>query len=171
MAEELSGGVDILVNNAGLFSPLSRVPFEQLSNDEWKRVMDVNVFSIFIGCKAIVPLMRKRGGGGIVNISSASVYKGPPNLMHYVTSKAAVTMMTQVMARELGGDNIRANSVAPGFTLSDGVLGRKDPIEWQKQMNNNARSIKRDQMPEDIVGAVRFLCSPESAFITGQALV
>ena len=165
------GGVDILINNAGLFASLTRVPFEELSEEEWRRVMDVNVFSIFAGGQAIVPLMRKRGGGHILNVSSASVYKGPPNLMHYVTSKAAVTMMTQILARELGTDNICVNSIAPGFTLSDGVLNRKDPIEWQRQMNNNARSIKRDQVPEDIIGAAVFLCSEAAAFITGQALV
>jgi NAD(P)-dependent dehydrogenase (short-subunit alcohol dehydrogenase family) len=171
LASTLSDGLDILVNNAGLYATLSRVPFEQLSNEEWRRVFDVNVHSIFIGAKALVPLMRKRGGGAIVNISSASVYKGPANLMHYVTGKGAVTMMTQVMARELGADNIRVNSIAPGFTLSDGVLNRDDPIQWQRDMNNAARAIKRDQTPQDISGAVRFLCSDDATFITGQGLV
>lgn len=165
------GGVDIIVHNAGLYANLSRVPFEQLSTEEWRRVFDVNVHGIFIGSKALVPLMRRRGGGAIVNISSASVYKGPANLMHYVTGKGAVTTMTQVMARELGADNIRVNSIAPGFTLSDGVLNREDPIDWQRNMNNSARALKRDQTPQDISGAVRFLCSDDGAFITGQGLV
>lgn len=165
------GGVDILVNNAGLCASLTRGPFENLSNEEWKRVMDVNVFSIFIGAKALVPLMRRRGAGRIVNISSASVYKGNAHVMHYTTSKGAITMMTQVMARELGSDNICVNSVAPGFTLSEGMLSRKVPIGAQRKANNDARALKRDQMPDDVVGAVCFFCSAESSFITGQSIV
>lgn len=171
LLEKTYGGVDILVNNAGLCASLTRGPFEKLPNDEWRRVMDVNVFSIFIGAKALVPLMRSRGGGRIVNMSSASVYKGLANVMHYTTSKGAITMMTQVMARELGADDICVNSVAPGFTLSEGMLARKVPIDAQRRANTEARALKRDQLPDDVVGAVWFLCSAESSFITGQALV
>jgi NAD(P)-dependent dehydrogenase (short-subunit alcohol dehydrogenase family) len=171
LAASLPDGVDFLVNNAGLYGPVTRAPFEQQTDDEWHRVMDVNVFSIFIGCKAMVPLMRRRGGGSIVNISSTGIFKTPALLLPYIVSKGAVNTMTHVLSRELGADNIRVNNVAPGFTLSEGVMNRETPVEPQRLMNLEGRSLKRDMVPDDIAGAVRFLCSPDSAFITGQTLV
>lgn len=165
------GGLDFLINNAGLYASLTRGPFEDLPDEEWHRVMNVNVFSIFAGCKAMLPSMRRRGGGRIVNMSSASVYKAPANILHYATSKAAVSMMTQIMSRELGADNILVNAVAPGFTLSDGVMARSEPIDAQRAMNNAARALNRDQYPDDIAKVVRFLCSEDASFVTGQNLV
>ena len=171
LATTLPDGLDILVNNAGLFAPLTRAPFEQQTDEEWHRVMEVNVFSIFIGCKAMAPLMRRRGGGSIVNISSTGPYKAPATVLPYVVSKGAVTTMTHVLSRELGADNIRVNNVAPGFTLTEGVLNRPSPIDAQRAMNLESRSLKRDMVPDDVAGAVRFLCSPDAAFITGQTTV
>ena len=175
MAEETvsrCGRVDILVNNAGLYASLALHPFEQIPVDEWRRVMDVNVMSMFLTCKAVVPKMREQGGGGkIVNISSGTPFRGVPFLLHYVTSKGAIVALTRSLAKELGKDNIYVNCVAPGFTLSAGVEANPQHIEKLREASIAARTIQRDQRPEDVVGAVVFLCGPGADFITGQTMV
>lgn len=174
MAEETvdrCGGIDILVNNAGLYASLQLRPFEEIPVEEWRRVMDVNVLSMFLTCRAVVPVMRAAGhGGAIVNISSGTPFRGVPLLLHYVTSKGAIVALTRALARELGGE-IRVNCVAPGFTLSDGVHEHPEHIEALQAASVAARTIKRDQVPEDVVGAVVYLASPEASFVTGQTIV
>jgi len=165
------GGIDVLVNNAGLYASLDPKPFEGITLEEWRRVMDVNVASMFLCCRAVVPLLRKRGGGRIVNISSGTPFRGVPLLLHYVTSKGAIVAFTRALAKELGGDNVRVNCVAPGFTISDGVRENPLHIEMLREATIAARTIKRDQVPEDVVGAVAFLCGPDSDFLTGQTIV
>lgn len=165
------GGADILVNNAGIYSALVPQPFEAIDVGEWRRVMDVNVLGAFLCCRAIVPMMRRRGGGRIININSGTPFKGVPFLLHYVTSKGAVIGFTRALARELGGAGILVNAVAPGFTLSDGVKANPVQLDTLKEISLKARVIARDQHPEDIVGAVAFLAGPDAAFITGQTLV
>ncbi|MBM3679433.1 MAG: glucose 1-dehydrogenase [Actinobacteria bacterium] len=165
------GGVDVLVNNAGLYATLSMRPFTEIPLEEWRRVMDVNVASMFLTCRAVVPVMRSRGGGKIVNISSGTPFRGVPFLLHYVTSKGAIVAFTRALAKELGADAILVNCVAPGFTMSDGVLGQPEVIERLQAVSVAARTIQRDQLPEDVVGAVVFLCSGEAGFITGQTMV
>src|SRR3989475_11820907 len=96
-------------------------PFTEIPVEEWRRVMDVNVLSMFLTCRAVVPVMRRQGGGRIVNISSGTPFRGVPLLLHYVTSKGAIVAFTRSLAKELGGDGVLVNRVAPGFTLSDGV--------------------------------------------------
>jgi NAD(P)-dependent dehydrogenase (short-subunit alcohol dehydrogenase family) len=169
--EAQCGGIDVLVNNAGLYASLDPKPFEGISLEEWRRVMDVNVASMFLCCRVVVPLMRKRGGGRIVNISSGTPFRGVPLLLHYVTSKGAIVAFTRALAKELGGDNVRVNCVAPGFTISDGVRQNPLHIEMLRDATIAARTIKRDQVPEDVVGAVAFLCGPDSDFLTGQTIV
>jgi NAD(P)-dependent dehydrogenase (short-subunit alcohol dehydrogenase family) len=168
---ERAGGIDILVNNAGLYASLAMRPFDQIPLDEWRQVMDVNVASMFLTCRAVVPRMRERGGGRIVNISSGTPFRGVPFLLHYVTSKGAIVTFTRALAKELGGDEILVNCVAPGFTMSAGVEEHPEVVEALQQVSVSARTIKRDQVPEDITGAVAFLCGPESTFITGQTMV
>jgi NAD(P)-dependent dehydrogenase (short-subunit alcohol dehydrogenase family) len=163
--------VDILVNNAGLYASLQMRPFDQIPLDEWRQVMDVNVASMFLTCKLIVPLMREQGGGKIVNISSGTPFRGVPFVLHYVTSKGAIVAFTRALARELGRDNILVNCVAPGFTLSAGVLEHTEVIQTLRDASVAARTLQRDQVPEDVVGAVVFLCGPASDFITGQTIV
>ena len=165
------GGIDILVNNAGLYASLALRPFEEIDVDEWRRVMDVNVMSMFLCCRAVVPAMRERGGGRIVNISSGTPFRGVPFLLHYVTSKGAIVAFTRALAKELGKDDIRVNCVAPGFTMSAGVEANPTHVEKLRDATLAARTIQRDQLPEDIVGAVVFLCGPEADFITGQTMV
>ncbi|MEZ5101125.1 MAG: glucose 1-dehydrogenase [Thermoleophilia bacterium] len=170
-AIERAGGVDVLVNNAGLYATLALRPFEQIPLDEWRRVMDVNVASMFLTCRALVPHMRERGGGRIVNISSGTPFRGVPFLLHYVTSKGAIVALTRALAKEVGGDGILVNCVAPGFTISDGVKQNPEHIEKLKDVSIAARVLKRDQLPEDVVAAVVFFASPGSSFVTGQTMV
>jgi NAD(P)-dependent dehydrogenase (short-subunit alcohol dehydrogenase family) len=165
------GGIDILVNNAGLYAQLELRRFEEIPVAEWRRVMDVNVLSMFLTCRSVVPVMRGQGGGRIVNISSGTPFRGVPLLLHYVTSKGAIVAFTRSLARELGGDGILVNCVAPGFTLSDGVEQNPAHIDALRDVSVAARTLKRDQLPEDVVGAVCFLCGPGAEFITGQTMV
>ena len=168
---EQAGGVDILVNNAGLYASLAMRSFEQIPLEEWRQVMDVNVASMFLTCRAVVPRMRERGGGRIVNISSGTPFRGVPFLLHYVTSKGAIVTFTRALAKELGGDEILVNCVAPGFTMSAGVEEHPEVVEALRDVSVSARTLKRDQMPEDVVGAVVFLCGPGATFVTGQTMV
>lgn len=165
------GQIDILVNNAGIYSSLKPAPFEQLDVDEWKRVLEVNVMGPALVTSAVTPAMRKQGSGRIINISSGTPFKGVPYMLHYVASKGAVNAMTKALAKELAGTGILVNGVAPGFTMSDGVLANPDQLEKLQDISLQARVIKRDQHPEDIVGAVIYFASQDSAFVTGQTLV
>ncbi|MGB7859498.1 MAG: 3-oxoacyl-ACP reductase family protein [Acidimicrobiia bacterium] len=165
------GGVDILINNAGIYASLEMRPFDQIPVEEWRKVMDINVLSMFLTSRAVVPHMRDRGAGRIVNISSGTPFRGVPFLAHYVTSKGAVVTFTRVLAKELGGDNILVNCVAPGFTISDGVKDHPEVLEALAEVSVSARTLKRDQTPEDVVGAVVFFCSPSAGFVTGQTMV
>ncbi len=168
---ERCGSIDILVNNAGLYASLAMRPFTEIPLAEWRQVMDVNVASMFLACRAVVPVMRERGGGKIVNISSGTPFRGVPFLLHYVTSKGAIVALTRALAKELGKDGIHVNCVAPGFTMSDGVKAHPEVIEKLQDVSVAARTIQRDQVPEDVVGAVVFLCTPAADFITGQTMV
>jgi NAD(P)-dependent dehydrogenase (short-subunit alcohol dehydrogenase family) len=165
------GRLDVLVNNAGLYASLAMRPFTEIPLDEWRRVMDVNVASMFLTCRAAVPVMREQGGGKIVNISSGTPFRGVPLLLHYVTSKGAIVALTRALAKELGKDGIHVNCVAPGFTMSEGVQAHPEVVEQLRDVSVAARTIQRDQVPEDVVGAVVFLCTPAADFITGQTMV
>jgi NAD(P)-dependent dehydrogenase (short-subunit alcohol dehydrogenase family) len=168
---ERCGTIDVLVNNAGLYASLEMRSFEQIPLEEWRRVMDVNVASMFLMSRAVVPVMRAAGGGKIVNISSGTPFRGVPFLLHYVTSKGAIVAFTRALAKELGKDNILVNCVAPGFTMSAGVEAHPEVIEKLRDVSVSARTIQRDQLPEDVTGAVVFLAGPGSDFITGQSIV
>ena len=165
------GSLDVLVNNAGLYATLAMRPFTEIPLDEWRRVMDVNVASMFLTCRAAVPVMRAQGGGAIVNISSGTPFRGVPFLLHYVTSKGAIVAFTRALAKELGKDGIRVNCVAPGFTMSQGVLENPEVVEKLRDVSVSARTIQRDQEPEDVVGAVVYLAGEASSFVTGQTIV
>ena len=168
---EAFGRIDVLVNNAGLFANLAMKPFEQIEAAEWDRVMAVNVRGPFECAKAVLPQMRAQGYGKIVNIASATVFKGSPMLLHYVTSKGAVVAMTRSLARELGDAGIRVNTLAPGLTASENTLANP---AWQGAVGANniaSRAIKREVMPEDLCGTLVYLASAESDFVTGQVIV
>ena len=162
------GRIDGLVNNAGLMSQLARRPWYQIPVAEWDRVMAVNLRGMFLSCLAVYPQMKKQQSGSIVNISSSSALEGTPGRLHYRTSKAGVIGFTRALARELGAENIRANALSPGMTLSDTQVASSDPAYVQKSAEG--RSIPRPQVPDDLVGAAMFLLSDASAFMTGQTL-
>jgi NAD(P)-dependent dehydrogenase (short-subunit alcohol dehydrogenase family) len=170
-AVDQCGRIDILVNNAGLYASLAMRPFTEIPVEEWRQVMDVNVLSMFLTCRAVVPRMREQGGGRIVNISSGTAFRGVPFVLHYVTSKGAIVALTRALAKELGADEVLVNCVAPGFTMSQGVRENPQVIEALRDVSISARTLQRDQQPEDVVGAVLFLCGPGAAFITGQTIV
>jgi len=168
---ESFGHIDVLVNNAGLFATLEFKSLDKISSAEWDRVMSVNVRGVFECCKAAAPEMQRRQYGKIVNIASAIVFKGTPLLAHYVASKGAVVALTRALARELGEAGIRVNSLAPGLTVSDNVASNPS---WQGAISSNniaSRAIKREALPADLAGTLVYLCSEESDFMTGQALV
>lgn len=162
------GRVDVLINNAATFAQLvnPRKNFDEIPVDEWDRVMAVNVRGTWLCCKAVAPVMRQQRSGVIINISSGTIFGGQTGFAHYVTSKAAVWGLARVLARELGEYGVRVNTITPGLTSSE-VVREVYPAE-ALQLNAERRIFKREQLPEDLVGTVVFLCSDASAFITGQ---
>lgn len=164
------GRVDILVNNAGIFTSLKPKAFDDVTVEEWDRVMAVNVRGPFLAARAAVGPMRANGGGRIVNVASTVAYSGLPKFVHYTASKGALVSMTRAMARELASDNILVNAIAPGYTLTDGAKANAVQRDALAPLGMSRRSIKRDQRPDDLVGALMFLCGEGAAFITGQTL-
>ena len=169
IAEQL-GRIDILVNNAAIFSSIELRAFEKIEAAEWRRVMEVNTLGVFLCCRACVPHMRAAGAGRIINLASGAPLKGVPFFLHYISSKGAVIAMTRGLARELGGDRITVNALAPGFTLSENITQHPGHMK-HGEASRLSRAIQRDETPADLVGAVSFLASDDAAFITGQTLV
>jgi NAD(P)-dependent dehydrogenase (short-subunit alcohol dehydrogenase family) len=174
MADEalrVFGRIDVLVNNAAVFATLKPQAFGAIPEAEWDRVMAVNVKGIWNCVKAVAPAMKAQGGGRIVNIASAIAPKGSPYLLHYVVSKGAVITMTRALARELGEFGIAVNALDPGLTLSDTVLKNPEITAFPAAPVMQSRAFKREETPADLEGALIFLASSESAFMTGQTVV
>ena len=168
---ERFGKIDILVNNAALFAPLAEQKVIEIDADLWDRVMAINIRGVFLMTKHVAPHMIAQKYGKIVNISSGTVARGIPNFAHYVTSKGAVTAFTRAVSRELGEHNICVNNLAPGFTLSDSVINENPGhLDHSRAPSLARRAIKRDEYPEDLLGTLIFLASPDSDFMTGQTL-
>ncbi len=169
-AQEAFGGVNILVNNAAVFGTLDLKPFDEIDPAEWDRVMRVNVRGSFQCMKAVLPAMRREGYGKIINIASGTVFKGTPMMAHYVASKGAIVAMTRAIAREVGDMGIRCNCLAPGLIMSESVRAK---VDWGSltEANIASRCIKREAVPEDLIGTLIFLASADSDFLTGQTIV
>ena len=162
------GRIDVLINNAGIFSTLEMRPFDQIPLDEWERVLRVNLTGPFLCTRAVLPAMRRAHWGRIINVASGAVRLGRPNYLHYIASKAGLAGMSLSMARELGADGITVNAILPGATFTE--IERKTVTPEQKQRIVSMQCIPRPEVPEDLVGAVLFLASDASAFITGQSI-
>ena len=168
---ERFGKIDILVNNAALFAPLQEQKVTEIDTALWDKVMSINVRGVFLMTKHVAPHMIAQKYGKIVNISSGTVARGIPNFSHYVASKGAVTAFTRATSRELGEYNICVNNLAPGFTLSDSVVEENPQhLEHSRAPSLARRALKRDEYPEDLLGALVFLASADSDFITGQTI-
>lgn len=165
------GRLDVLVNNAAIFAALERKPFTEITPEEWDRVMAVNTRGPFLCAQAAVPVMRAQKYGKIINISSGTVFSGTPGMLHYVSSKGAQIAFTRALAREVGEDGICVNAIAPGLTMSEGLLAQKDSLSFYTQTALGARALKREQVPADLIGALIYLASSDSDFVTGQTLV
>jgi 3-oxoacyl-[acyl-carrier protein] reductase len=167
---ETFGRIDVLVNNAAIFASVgfTHGPHDQISVDEWDRMFAVNVRGVWLCCREVIPHMRERGYGKIINIASGTAWKGTPHMLHYVTSKAAVAGLTRALAREVGTQGIYVNTIAPGYTESEALLPAVTPERRSRALSE--RIIQRAEQPEDLVGAVVFLASSASDFITGQTI-
>jgi NAD(P)-dependent dehydrogenase (short-subunit alcohol dehydrogenase family) len=166
-ATQAMGGVDVLINNAAMYGGLERRDFEAIDEAVWDRVMAVNVKGVWQMCRAFSPDLRA-ARGAIVNIASATVFSGSPQWMHYVASKGAVISMSRTLAKEMGGDGVRVNVLAPGFTMTDASLGL---IENARSYGVDRAALKRAAEVEDIVGGALMLASPLSSYMTGQTMV
>lgn len=169
--ERLLGSVDVLVNNAAVYSTLEMQSYKDISAKLWDEVMAVNVRGAFNMVRAVAPGMEARSRGKIINITSGTVYKGLPNMLHYIASKGALSAMTRALSRELGESGICVNSLAPGLTLSDSILENAEHVEQTRARVLASRALKRDAYPTDLLGALIFLASSDSDFVTGQTIV
>lgn len=163
------GGLDIMVNNASIFATLQPKPFFEIDEDEFDLIMRVNARGVHQVMRAIVPTMIQAGGGKVINIASGTFYYGPPGLSHYTASKGAVIALTRCHGRELGEKNIQVNAIAPGLTESEG-LAANTGFDMARAPTVASRSIKREMLPEDLLGTLLYLASPDSNFVTGQTL-
>lgn len=166
LAQDTTGRVDVVVHSAGWF-PVQ--PFEEMDAADWKLVLDINLVGPALLTRALLPLMKGRGWGRIVSLGSASIYGGVPGQVHYVAAKSGIVGMTRSLAHEFGGEGITANVVAPGLTLTPNA--RKALPQALQDAQIQKRAIKREETPEDLVGTVFFLASPDADFVTGQSVV
>ena len=170
--ERTFGRCDILVNNAGIYP---RKKFLEMTYEDWRRVMSVNLDAVFFTCRAFVPGMKECGWGRIVNMSSSTFATVVPDYAHYIASKGGIVGFTRALATEMGPFGITVNAIAPSLTRSQGTLSqtpRAGANSMDAEFENLARrqSIPRPEVPEDLVGALAFLTSDDAAFITAQTL-
>ena len=149
--------------------PVTKGGWQDIDEREWDRVMAVNVKGLWLTSRAVVPAMQQRKQGSIVNISSNMAFNGGLTMMHYVTSKAAVVGFSRVLARELGADNIRVNTLAPGATMSEERASEEALKNYQRSAST--RILKRIEQPEDLVGTALYLLSDLSTFVSGQTIL
>ena len=164
------GRIDVLVNGAAVFSTLPLARYDEIDPDLWDEVMAVNVRGVLNMVQSAGPHMEKQGSGKIINITSGTVYKGMPGMLHYIASKGALTAMTRALSRELGSAGICVNSLAPGMILSSSLLENEAHVEAARSKVIASRAIPRDGYPADLLGALIFLASGESDFVTGQTI-
>ncbi|MEU6998439.1 SDR family oxidoreductase [Nonomuraea sp. NPDC046570] len=160
------GGLHVVVNNAGVYPP---IPFEQTTPDDLRRMLRINVEGPFYVSQAAVPYLRAAGWGRIVNIASAAVFVGPPDLVAYTTSKAAIIGLTRSLATLLGGDGITVNTIAPGLTRT-ATAERSTGADGGFARVRATQRIPRTGEPADLISTLLYVCDPGSGFLTGQTL-
>ena len=166
------GRADVLLNNAALYGGIRIREFEDIPEQEWDKVMSVNVKGVWQMCRAVAPHMRSQGSGRIINISSNVIFMGKPGFLHYVASKGAVWALTGALSRELAGTGITVNGLAPGYTITEATRSMADP-ETVSTLETNimqSQSVKRLIEPSDLVGVAAFLASEAAALVTGQTI-
>ena len=163
------GRIDVLINNAAISADLRLRPFWEIGVDEWDRVIGVNIRGTWLMMKAVAPAMQAQRSGSIINISSNTFVAGRPGFLHYVASKGAVVGMTRSAARELGEYNIRVNCILPGLTMTEVSEQPNGPERFEELLKS--QSLKRLEVPDDLVGTAAFLASDDSGFMTGQGLI
>ncbi|MBL4623103.1 MAG: SDR family oxidoreductase [Immundisolibacteraceae bacterium] len=172
------GRIDGLINNAALFGPSDKtkgaelMPFDAIDEQMWDNMMAVNVKGTWNCCKAVVPAMREQNYGKIINISSNTVALGAAHLLHYVTSKGAIATLSRCLAKELGPDGIRVNTISPGFIQSQASLDIMENFDAGAITDDmkNICALGREQYPDDLVGSAIYLCSELSDFVSGQTI-
>lgn len=167
---ETSGRIDVLVNSAGI---LGIGTAEDTSLEQWRRVLDVNLTGVFLGCRAAVGHMRRTGGGAIVNLSSFAGLRGLVGMVSYATSKGGVITLTQSLAKDHAADGIRVNAVCPGSVdtpMIAAVVAASDDPEERLARTTEGYLIERLGEPPEIAAAIAYLASDDASFITGQAL-
>lgn len=163
-------GLDILVNNAGLYAALpTRESAWGISDEEWDRILAVNVRSIYVMTEMCLPLLKRGGWGRVINISSGLAIRGSPRLIHYSATKAAVTNLTRTTALAVAGTGITVNSIGPGMTASDTALAARGAEYYRKPVAPQV--IDRVGVPADLIGTLLYLASPASDFVTGQMIL
>ena len=167
-AADRFGRIDVLVNNAGWFKRAWRGAWTDIDVEEWDRAFAVNVRGTWLACAAVVPHMRSRGYGKIINIGSNTVWKGTAGFLHYVSAKAAIIGLTRALAREVGGDGICVNMLCPDY-VPDAEMLMAEPERDAFVIGQ--RVLKRTEVPDDMLGALAFLAGPGSDFVTGQSLL
>lgn len=165
VARDKAGRLDVLINCAGYFPIVS---FEKMTTDQWRQTIDINLTGNFLMTRAMLPLMKGRAWGRIINFGSASIFEGVPGQTHYVAAKAGIVGLTRSLAREIGDYGITVNVITPGLTATKAVKDNFPPALLEAQ--RNGRALKRDEQAEDLVGTVFFLASPDADFITGQTI-
>jgi NAD(P)-dependent dehydrogenase (short-subunit alcohol dehydrogenase family) len=175
MAQEVErrfGRCDILINCAGIFPQQA---FDDMSYADWRRLLSINLDSVFLTSSAFVPGMKRRGWGRIVNMASSTLGSVVTGFVHYVTSKGGIVGFTRALASELGPHGITVNAISPGLTRTPGTLARA-PRAGLASMDEEFASvatfqaIRRPEVPDDLVGVMSFLTSDDAAFMTGQTL-
>jgi|UniRef100_A0A7C4AS35 3-oxoacyl-[acyl-carrier protein] reductase len=161
------GRIDVLVNNAAYYFGVTRKAFTEISVEEWDRMMAVNVRGPWLCARAVFPAMKAQGKGKIVNLASEVFFTGSHGFVHYVSSKGGVIGLTRALAVELGPVGICVNAVAPGYTDTEASRTIADVTKY----DTSRTPLRRLEKPEDVVGAVAFLASDESDFITGQTVL